>query len=112
MADRFPLLTDEQIAKALAGAGLQPEDYREDGQIEPLARAIESATRTPLLAEVERLTAERDAALADAERWRYAMDWNTTEFAVCKRVGGTWGCWEPIKTSGPLDVARKESTNG
>lgn len=33
-------LSDEWIAKALAGAGLRPEDYREDGQIEPLVRAI------------------------------------------------------------------------
>lgn len=37
------LLTDEQVAKALADAGLKPEDYREDGQIMPLVRAIEAA---------------------------------------------------------------------
>lgn len=36
-------LTLEQIAKALASAALIPEDYREDGQIEPLVRAIEAA---------------------------------------------------------------------
>jgi len=36
-------LTDRQIAKALADAGLKPEDYREDGMIEPLVRAIEAA---------------------------------------------------------------------
>ena len=36
-------LTREQIAKALASAGLKPEDYRKDGLIEPLVWAIEQA---------------------------------------------------------------------
>lgn len=49
------------VAKATAApSSAQPEDYREDGQIEPLVRAIESAARAPLLAderdeEIERL---------------------------------------------------------
>ena len=37
-------LTHADIAKALASAGLKPEDYREDGEILPLVIAIESAT--------------------------------------------------------------------
>ena len=37
-------LTHADIAKALASAGLMPEDYREDGEILPLVIAIESAT--------------------------------------------------------------------
>ena len=41
----------------------------------------------------------------DADRWRYAMDWGTKGFAVCKRVGNTGTCWEPIKTAGPIDAA-------
>lgn len=36
-------LTHADIAKALASAGLKPEDYREDGEILPLVIAIESA---------------------------------------------------------------------
>lgn len=36
-------LTHADIAKALASAGLMPEDYREDGEILPLVIAIESA---------------------------------------------------------------------
>ena len=36
-------LTEAEIAKALASAGLKPEDYREDGEILPLVLAIESA---------------------------------------------------------------------
>ena len=36
-------LTLPQIAKALPEAGLKPEDYREDGLVEPLVRAIEAA---------------------------------------------------------------------
>lgn len=43
----------------------------------------------------------------DAARWRYAMDWETKDFAVCRRVGDTGACWEPIKTSGPIDHARR-----
>jgi len=38
-------LSLEAVAKALADAGLQPEDYREDGQILPLVRAIEQALK-------------------------------------------------------------------
>lgn len=38
----------------------------------------------------------------DAARWRYAMDWDNKEFAVCKRQDMSWA---PIKTSGPLDHA-------
>jgi hypothetical protein len=38
-------LSLEAVAKALADAGLQPEDYREDGQILPLVRAIEAALK-------------------------------------------------------------------
>lgn len=41
----------------------------------------------------------------DAQRWRYAMDWGTKDFAVCMRVGATGVCWEPIKTDGPIDAA-------
>ena len=41
-AQRKPLTLGE-IAKALADAGLRPEDYREDGMMEPLVRAIEAA---------------------------------------------------------------------
>lgn len=41
----------------------------------------------------------------DAERWGFAMDWSNSDFAVCRRVGKTGACWEPIKTSGPVDAA-------
>ena len=41
----------------------------------------------------------------DAEILRYVMDWNTKDFAVCKRVGATGQCWEPIKTTGPIEAA-------
>ena len=43
----------------------------------------------------------------DAVRWRYAMDWGTKGFAVCQRVDGIGECWEPIKTNGPIDHARR-----
>ena len=43
-APRVARLTHPDIAKALASAGLKPEDYREDGEILPLVIAIESAT--------------------------------------------------------------------
>ncbi|MEG0975204.1 MAG: hypothetical protein RSF42_10950 [Comamonas sp.] len=46
----------------------------------------------------------------DAKRWQYAMDWNTVEFAVCRRVGNTGTCWEPIKNSGPIDHAMSKET--
>lgn len=42
-APRVARLTNPDIAKALASAGLRPEDYREDGEILPLVLAIESA---------------------------------------------------------------------
>ena len=42
-APRVARLTHPDIAKALASAGLKPEDYREDGEIFPLVVAIESA---------------------------------------------------------------------
>ena len=41
----------------------------------------------------------------DAEILRYVMDWNTKDFAICKRVGATGQCWEPIKTTGPIEAA-------
>lgn len=47
---------------------------------------------------------ESDAA--DAARWRYAMDWNTKQFAVCMRDGMSW---TPIKTEGPLDHAMEQA---
>lgn len=72
---------------------------------------------TPILKENKRTIAEKayQAGRAaqqsqdreDAERWRYAMDWDTTGFAVCRRVGDTGVCWEPIKTDGPIDHARR-----
>lgn len=43
-------------------------------------------------------------SIQDAARWKYAMGWNTKKFAVCKRVGATGTCWEPIKNSGPIDA--------
>ena len=42
-APKAARLTRTDIAKALASAGLKPEDYREDGEILPLVIAIESA---------------------------------------------------------------------
>ena len=45
------------------------------------------------------------AEAADAARWRYAMDWQTKGFAVCRRVTEAEGCWTPIKTTGPIDAA-------
>ena len=44
----------------------------------------------------------------DAQRWRYAMDWGTKDFAVCMRVGATGVCWDPIKTDGPIDTAMRK----
>lgn len=41
----------------------------------------------------------------NAARWNYAMDWDNCGFAVCRRVGATGTCWEPIKTNGPIDAA-------
>lgn len=41
----------------------------------------------------------------NAARWQFVMDWGNKDFAVCKRVGVTGTCWEPIKTSGPVDAA-------
>lgn len=62
MAERFPLLTDEQVEEmAETSFGDYMADKNDDYDI-ALARAIESAARAPLLAEIERLTAERDAA--------------------------------------------------
>jgi len=46
----------------------------------------------------------------DAEILRYVMDWNTKDFAVCKRVGATGQCWEPIKTTGPIEAAMSAQT--
>ena len=42
-ASKAVRLTHADIAKALASAGLKPEDYREDGEILPLVVAIEAA---------------------------------------------------------------------
>ena len=42
-AQKAVRLTHADIAKALASAGLKPEDYREDGEILPLVVAIEAA---------------------------------------------------------------------
>lgn len=71
-----PLLTDEQIASVCLS---YRHDFGllEDGDRHRLMftareweRAMSHEIRAPLLAEIERLTAERDAAIADAERLR------------------------------------------
>lgn len=49
-----------------------------------------------------------DEVRKDAERWNHAMDWGVKDFAVCRRIGRTGQCWEPIKTSGPIDAALAE----
>ena len=53
-----------------------------------------------------------DDVRKDAERWNHAMDWETKDFAVCRRVGRTGSCWEPIKTSGPIDAAIAAAKQG
>lgn len=69
---------------------------------------IPPATAHFLLNEAKPLLVELEQLRADAERWRYAMDWNNTEFAVCMRDGMSW---TPIKTNGPIDAAiTKEPT--
>lgn len=40
-----------------------------------------------------------------AAMWDHCMDLGTRDFAICKRVGATGACWEPIKTSGPVEAA-------
>lgn len=66
--------------------------------------------RDNLRAQVESLQASRQpqpqqGGGEDAARWQFVMDWGNKDFAVCKRVGVTGTCWEPIKTSGPVDDA-------
>lgn len=107
-----PLLTDEQIIKCWGNAEGTRHGYV------PFGRAIESAVRAPLLAEIERLqalfdaevsawrrvseqneihrrelfaaikrlTAERDAALADAERYRWLRSDAATTDKDCPAV--------------------------
>ena len=61
---------------------------------------------------VQAITSAAPAAPADAldaERWRYAMDWDNKEFAVCKREGMSW---TPIKTDGAIDRAMSPQKNG
>jgi len=85
---------------APASAELPPYIYgREAGENEKVW--TEQAVRAALSAQA--VPDERDKV--DAERWRYAMDWDTKGFAVCMRVGKTGQCWEPIKTDGPIDAA-------
>jgi hypothetical protein len=40
----------------------------------------------------------------DAERYRYAMNWSTKDFAVCFNDNGSWAA---VKNNGPIDAAMK-----
>lgn len=40
---------------------------------------------------------------SDAERWRFAMDRDNKQFAVCINIDGEG--WEPLKNDGPIDAA-------
>jgi hypothetical protein len=40
----------------------------------------------------------------DAERYRFAMDWQTSGFAVCMLIEDAEG-WAPILNNGPIDAA-------
>ena len=101
MTDRFPLLTDEQIDVMAGDAFLTYTHDDSEDMDRLLARAVESATRAPLLAEIERLTAERDAALVDAERYHFIV--NACEVTYMGRS---------IESTEDLDAAREEPTNG
>lgn len=69
------------------------------------AALIAAANPAAILALLDRLAAAeaRNATLTDdAARWQYAMDWNTTQFAVCFLDGMGW---TPINNDGPIDQA-------
>jgi len=73
--------------------------------------AEEAGLRAMLQAAPQAPAAALDAGVVrDAEILRYVMDWNTKDFAVCKRVGATGQCWEPIKTTGPIEAAMSAQT--
>lgn len=49
--------------------------------------------------------AQSESEALKAAMWDHCMDWGTRDFSICKRVGATGACWEPIKTSGPVEAA-------
>ena len=111
-----PLLTEDQIAAAL------PYHWEADApkwfeECCEFARAIESATRAPLLAEIERLTAERDSAVRDAERLDFlesayphkSLRYKSKRWSL---VGFTSYEFETHKTLRAAIDSAREATNG
>ncbi len=134
MADRFPLLTDEQI-ESMVEASFRDymADKNDDHDID-LARAVEEATRAPLLAEIERLTAELEDAkrgqtgaldLVSRIRWAVGdhgarMQPELIEYLRQMRTDAERYRWLrelPVQPTGEdldkvIDAAQKEPTNG
>lgn len=111
------VLTDQQIVGFLEAAGVEFQSFmggiagtkhihatagsQDVSKILVGFRAALQASRQP----VTQQAGGEGAGPSDAERWQFVMDWGNKDFAVCKRVGVTGTCWEPIKTSGPVDFA-------
>ena len=65
MSETFPLLSDEQIISMRKSIGISSAPW---GATLPLARAIESASRAPLLARIAELEREAETLRVDAKR--------------------------------------------
>lgn len=72
------------------------------GTVDRLVASLQAHIKAALAA-----AEARNATLTDdAARWQYAMDWNTTQFAVCFLDGMGW---TPINNDGPIDQAMAEA---
>ena len=92
------MLSDEQIDAAITACA--KEDHTKEGWVKRQRRVWARAIEAEALKSQQQ--AINAAVMADAERYRYAMDWGTKDFAICMRDGMDW---TPIKNSGPLDCA-------
>lgn len=101
------------LERVQVGETVTASDRLYDSSVRPRRMTIKDAQSlvgpcVNILRKLHKKLCAQPAACADvldAKRWRYAMDWDTKDFAVCRRVGATGTCWEPIKTDGPIDAA-------
>jgi multidrug resistance efflux pump len=102
----FPLLSDERIEAVTKEISIHSLMARWK-----IARAIESESRAPLLAEIERLTEQVERLKADAERykWLAAQHWVEPEAVFRLSLSDTDNSLEYMRElDAAIDAARAQ----